>query len=58
MAEIVNLNRFRKQKTREEKKTRADRNAAAFGRTKAEKDLDKARNAQDKRRLDDHKRDE
>ncbi|WP_027258733.1 DUF4169 family protein [Leisingera aquimarina] len=54
----VNLNRYRKEKARAEKKARADQNAAAFGRTKAEKELDKARNAQDVRRLDDHKRDE
>lgn len=57
MSKPVNLNRFRKQKARAEKKARADQNAVAHGRTKAEKDLDKARNAQNIRRLDDHKRD-
>lgn len=58
MSKPVNLNRYRKQKARAEKKVRADQNAVAHGRTKAEKDLDKARNVQNIRRLDDHKRDE
>jgi hypothetical protein len=38
MAEIVNLNRFRKAKAKEEAKAQADRNRVAHGRTKAEKD--------------------
>lgn len=54
----VNLNRYRKEKARAEKKARSDQNAVTFGRTKAEKDLDKARNAQEVKRLDEHKRDE
>ncbi|MFS4583122.1 DUF4169 family protein [Phaeobacter sp. C3_T13_0] len=58
MAEPVNLNRYRKNKALAEKKARADQNSVAFGRTKAEKELDKARNAQDVKRLDDHKRDD
>ncbi|MFY0309394.1 DUF4169 family protein [Leisingera sp. ANG59] len=58
MGKPVNLNRYRKEKARAEKKARADQNAVTFGRTKAEKDLDKARNAQEVKRLDDHKRDE
>ncbi|MGR3759189.1 MULTISPECIES: DUF4169 family protein [Leisingera] len=58
MEKPVNLNRYRKEKARAEKKARADRNAVTFGRTKAEKDLDKARNAQEVKRLDEHKRDE
>lgn len=58
MGKPVNLNRYRKEKARAEKKARADRNAVTFGRTKAEKDLDKARNAQEVKRLDEHKRDE
>ena len=43
MAEPVNLNRFRKQKARAEQKARADQNAVIFGRTKAEKQLDRAK---------------
>jgi len=58
MSKPVNLNRYRKEKARAEKKARADQNAVTFGRSKAEKDLDKARNAQEVKRLDDHKRDE
>lgn len=58
MSKPVNLNRFRKQKARAEKKARADQNAVAHGRSKVEKDLNKARNVQNIRRLDDHKRDE
>ncbi|UWQ30298.1 DUF4169 family protein [Leisingera sp. M523] len=54
----VNLNRYRKEKARAGKKVRADQNAVTFGRTKAEKELDKARNVQDVRRLENHKRDE
>lgn len=58
MGKPVNLNRYRKEKARAAKKARADQNAVTFGRSKAEKDLDKARNAQKVKRLDDHKRDE
>ncbi|MFW8636570.1 DUF4169 family protein [Cribrihabitans pelagius] len=58
MSKPVNLNRYRKDKARAAKKARADQNAVAFGRTKAEKELEKAREAQDVRRLDGHKRDD
>lgn len=58
MAEPVNLNRYRKQKARADKKARADRNAVAFGRTKAQKDLDRARADKAARDLDGHKTDE
>lgn len=37
MADVVNLNRFRKRKAAEARKALADRNAARHGRTKAEK---------------------
>ncbi|MEP1327745.1 DUF4169 family protein [Pseudophaeobacter sp.] len=57
MAEPVNLNRFRKEKARAEKKARADQNAVKFGRTKAEKSRDKSRKDQEIRRLDDHRSD-
>ncbi len=55
MSQPVNLNRFRKQKARADKKTRADANAARFGRSKAEKDLEKARAEKAQRDLDGHK---
>jgi len=58
MGKPVNLNRYRKEKARAEKKARADRNAAAFGRSKAEKQLDKARANKARRDLDNHELDE
>ena len=56
MAEIVNLNRFRKEKERADKAARADENRAAHGRTKAEKSLTKARDEKSKKTLDQHRR--
>ena len=41
MAEPVNLNRYRKQKARADKKARADENVARSGRSKAEKRLER-----------------
>ena len=38
MSTPINLNRFRKEKARKDKKAKADANAVAFGRTKAEKE--------------------
>ena len=57
MAEIINLNRVRKTKTRAEKRKIADQNAQKFGRTKREKkrdDLiaDKAKDHVDQHKLD------
>ena len=43
MTEIVNLNRFRKERARAARRAEGDANAAKFGRTKAERDLDTAR---------------
>lgn len=58
MAQPVNLNRYRKQKARAEKKARAERNAVSFGRTRAQKDLDHARTDKAARDLDGHKTEE
>ncbi|MBY6089360.1 DUF4169 family protein [Pseudooceanicola sp. 502str34] len=55
MAEPVNLNRFRKDKARAERKARADENAVKFGRSKAQKDAEKARAEQARRLLDGHR---
>ncbi len=57
MAKPVNLNRFRKQKARAADKARADENAARFGRTKAQKELEKARSQKAARELDGKERD-
>lgn len=55
MAKPVNLNRYRKDKARAEKKARADENAVKFGRSKSEKALDRARSEKSERDLDGHK---
>ena len=56
MAEIVNLRRARKAKEREASRATGDENAVKFGRTKAEKDLEKARADKARRDLDGHAR--
>jgi hypothetical protein len=40
--DIVNLRQFRKSKARAEKDAKAEQNRAKFGRTKGQKQLDKA----------------
>lgn len=55
MAEPVNLNRFRKSKARAAKKGRSDENAVRFGRSKAQKTLDRAKTDKVGRDLDGHK---
>ena len=57
MSNVVNLNRFRKDKARQERKANADANAAKFGQTKGEKQKGKAKNDKAKRDLDGHKLD-
>ena len=52
MSQPVNLNRFRKNKARAEKKARADQNAVKFGRTKAQKNIAQARADNASRDLD------
>ncbi|WP_368343762.1 DUF4169 family protein [Pelagovum sp. HNIBRBA483] len=52
MSAPINLNKVRKQKAREERVAKANENAVAFGRTKAERLLDVARAEQAKKRLD------
>ncbi len=58
MGKPVNLNRFRKEKARAEKKARADANAVKHGRTKSEKAVAKLEQERQKRDLDGHKVDE
>ena len=57
MSEPVNLNKFRKAKSRVKKQTQADANAAKFGRTKAEKDQQAQTTNNVVRLLDGHKLD-
>ena len=56
MAEIVNLNRARKERDRSEKQDKAAENRIAFGRTKAEKSLAKSKVEAAKRHVDGHRR--
>lgn len=58
MAQIVNLNRFRKDKARSAARTQADANAARHGRTGAEKARDRAKAEKAARDLDGHQRDD
>ncbi len=58
MGKPVNLNRFRKEKARAEKKARADANAVKHGRSKSEKAIAKLEQERQKRDLDGHKVDE
>ena len=58
MGKPVNLNRYRKEKARAEKKARADQNAVAFGRTKSEKTIVKLQQDKQKRDFDNHELDE
>lgn len=52
MTTVTNLNQFRKTKARQDKRASADENAVKFGRTKAQKDLEKARAEKARRDLD------
>lgn len=58
MGEPVNLGRFRKTRARAADKARADTNSVKFGRSKAEKTLDTARNDKAARDHDAHQKDE
>ena len=57
MNTTVNLNRFRKQKARADDKARADQNAALHGLSKAQRELEKAKNTLSKRALNGLERD-
>lgn len=56
MAEVVNLNKFRKAKARSEKDARTQHNRIEHGTPKALKDLAKARRTLRDKKLDDKKR--
>ena len=53
---IVNLNKARKTRAKYKKRAKANSNAVVFGRTKAERAADRARNEAQKAQLDGHKR--
>lgn len=52
MAEIINLNKFRKARARADEKAQAEENAVKFGRTKAQKKLEAAQTEKSERDLD------
>lgn len=56
MAEITNLNRFRKQKARIEKRAEADANAVKFGRSKEAKARETAQAERAQALLEAHRR--
>ena len=58
MAEIINLRRFKKAKSREDAAKLAEERRVQFGRSKADKSLDDAQQELDARKLDLHKRDD
>ena len=56
MAEIVNLRQVKKQAARTAARAKADENAMKFGRTKAEREVQKAQAEKSARDLAGHKR--
>ncbi len=58
MGKPVNLNRYRKEKARADKKARADQNAAKFGQSKKDKTLARLRREKQDKTLDNHELDE
>ena len=57
MAKVINLNKVRKQKTREAAAVQAAENRVRFGRTKAQKESDAASTVEMQRKLDQIRRD-
>ena len=57
MAEVINLRQAKRQAARKAARADADTNAAKFGRTKAEREIEKARAEKAARDLDGHRRD-
>lgn len=57
-ARIVNLRTARKQRTRADKKARGEENAARFGRTQAQRELERAEAEKARRHLDRHRKDD
>ncbi|MEL6172393.1 MAG: DUF4169 family protein [Pseudomonadota bacterium] len=58
MSQPVNLNQFRKAKARAEKRANADENAVKFGRTKAQRLVEKAEAEKARKTIDEHRREE
>ena len=58
MAKVINLNRVRKARARDDQRAQADENAVRHGRSKAEKTLDQAKIDKLRDHLDQHRLDE
>jgi len=56
MSRLTNLNRFRKDRARADKRRQGNENAAKYGRSKAERAQDQAEAARTARILDQHRR--
>jgi len=56
MTEIINLNKTRKAKARDDKEKTAAQNRVKFGRTKEEKRAEKKKSEREERHLAGHKR--
>ena len=52
MSKVINFNKARKARSKQEKQNQADQNAVKFGRTKAQKSLEEARIEKARRDLD------
>lgn len=57
-AEIINLNRVRKEKAKREKASVAEENRVRFGRNHAQKALDRISAEKARRHIDGHRRDD
>ncbi|WP_169542930.1 DUF4169 family protein [Sneathiella aquimaris] len=55
MGDVVNLNKFRKQKAKKEEEKVASSNRVLFGRTKHSKEIDKKKQEASRKKLDDLK---
>jgi hypothetical protein len=58
MSQVINLNKARKARAKEQAKKTAAENRAAFGQTKAVRDLEAAREDKARRDLESHKRED
>lgn len=54
MTGVINLRQFKKARARDEKRARGDANAALYGRSKLEKDVQAKQFEEEKRHLDGH----
>jgi hypothetical protein len=56
MGDVTNLNRFRKDKARADKRAKAGENAVKHGRTRAQKEIERARAEKAARALEAHRK--